>query len=106
MLPTQILESYPWLALSSLVLGLVVRALKADTKLPINVKPEWRPHLAFGLGAVAGVLELVVAGHTWQQAVATTILAPLAAILGHELIIEGARKGVEVPLPGLMRGKK
>lgn len=106
MLPSDILTlalDHQWLALSAVVLGGVVRALKSDTRLPVQVPAEWRPWLAFGLGQIAALLQLVVGGATWRDALTTAIGAPLLAICGHWLGIEVLRGGKEVPLPGLTR---
>lgn len=106
MLPSDLITlalDHQWLALSAVVLGGVVRVLKSDTKLPITVPAEWRPWFAFGLGQVAALLQFVVNGVGWKEALTTAIGAPLVAIVGHWLGVEVLRGGKEVPLPGLTR---
>lgn len=98
-----LIASQQWLALSALALGFAVRLVKQDSKLPVTIPQRYRPALAFALGAVAGVLELVVAGHTWREATVTAVGAPLLAIVGHVVGVEGLRGGREIPIPGLTK---
>jgi hypothetical protein len=83
------------IGLLALLIHLIVRALKAgrfDRWLPAR----WRPLAALWLGAVACVLDAVVAGTPWQQAVLTALVAVAMAVLGHDTVIEAVRGGKEI----------
>lgn len=82
----------------ALVVGLVVRLLKSDTPLP-TVPARYRPFLALGLGAVGGALDALASGTPWQQAVLGGISAALAAMVGHEVIVEQLFGGREIGSP-------
>lgn len=91
-----------WVPLLTLLVGLVVRLLKADTRLPITIPPRVRPWLAIALGLAAGVLERVATGVSWSRAVLDGLVAGLLPMLGHDLVVEWMRAGAEVAVPGLM----
>lgn len=100
-----LVADHQWVAASALVVGFTVRILKTDTKIPINIPARVRPWLALSLGAGAGILERVQSGISWRDALAGGLVAGLTAIAGHDTLIEGIRKGRELPLPGLTGGK-
>ena len=68
-----------------------------------TVPAEHRRALAVLLGLVAGALQLLAGGATWQEALTTAIGAPLLAISGPPPGVAPLRGGREAPLPGLMR---
>jgi hypothetical protein len=88
-----------YLPFYALVLGFVVRVLKSDSKLPINVAPENRMRLAYALGLIIGVIELVINGSTWQESFMIAVVSPTLAVFGHEFGIEWARNGREIHVP-------
>ncbi len=90
------------LAILSAVIGVVVRLLKSDTKIPVDIPAKYRPLAAAALGPVMGVIDLVVAGDPWHAA-AVAVASPLLAMAGHELCIEVLRGGEEVSVPLLMK---
>lgn len=92
-----------WIPLASLAIGLIVRLLKSDTKLPIDVPPRLRSPLALVLGMVAAVLDRVATGVTWKVAILSGIVASVFAIVGHDTFIMSLRGGKEIPVPGLMK---
>lgn len=96
-----LIEQRKWVPLAAIVIGLVVRLLKSDTKLP-TVPPRARIWLVFGLGIVSGVLEHVVAGKTWTSAIVGGAVSAVLAIVGHESIIASLRGGKELVIPGLI----
>jgi hypothetical protein len=85
------------IAISALLIGAAVRALKSDS-LPswLNIPPRVRPWLAIGLGQVLTAVEAVGAGTPWKDAVLHGLAASLAAMLGHDTLVEGARGGREL----------
>jgi len=96
------IEQHKWVPLAALVIGLVVRLLKSDTKIPIDIPPRWRVWLAFGLGIVSGILETVITGVPWQSAIIGGLVSTALAVLGQNVVIDSLRAGKEFPLPGLI----
>ena len=94
-------QQLTWVAAAALIIGAVVRYLKTDSPLPewLHVPKEWRPWLAVALGVVAGVLDAVAMGTPWFNAIAGGIVSAIGAIVGHEVVIEKARGGKELPIP-------
>lgn len=79
----------------TLLIGAVVRLLKSDTPLP-TVPPRWRASLAIALGVAGGVVEALSVGTPWREAIIKGVAAGMTAIVGHDVLIEGARGGREV----------
>jgi hypothetical protein len=95
--------AHKWIAASSILIGAIVRLVKSDTILPVDVPAKWRPLLAIVLGQVAAVLEHLAAGASWGTAVANGVIASVIAILGHEWIVERLLGDRAMPIPGLTR---
>lgn len=98
-----LLVSHKWVAASAVAIGLVVRLLKSDTKIPINIPAAYRTWIALGLGIVSGVLDKIANGTPWKDAIVGGLGAAFTAIVGHEMLIESMRGGREIPVPGLMK---
>lgn len=94
-----------WVALAAVVIGLIVRLLKSDTKIPVDVPPQLRVWLALALGAASGALDkLVEAGNTtWTTALLNGLVAAVLAIVSHNLVIDSVRGGKELVVPGLIK---
>lgn len=92
-----------WVVLGAVLIGLVVRLLKDDTKIPITIPPVWRPFFALGLGFVGSVVNRIANGTPWKQSLEYGIAASILSICGHDIVIENLRKGKEVPLPGITK---
>lgn len=97
----QLALHHRWVPLSALAIGLVVRLLKDDTRFP-TIPARARIWLVLALGAVAGVLQKVGDGLTWQEAALGGVFSIGLAVVGHEAFIESARGGQEIPLPGVL----
>lgn len=93
-----------WVSLASLVIGLLVRVLKGDLVGP-TIPARARPWAAVGLGLASGVLEQKMTGIGWQAAITGGLVSAGAAIASHDAIIEGLRKGKELPTPKFMKKK-
>jgi hypothetical protein len=105
---TQIIEfltQHKWIALAAVVINLIVRLLKSDTKIPIDIPAAWRAPLALALGAAAGALsKLVESGNTsWRDALTQGAAAAVLAILAHVFLVGSARGGREITIPGLIK---
>lgn len=97
-------QSHAWLAFSALLIGLVVRMLKDDAFiLPASwsVAAKYRPLVAAGLGLVSGVLDTVVRGTPWRDAIVGGLLAALVAMLGHTGLVDVLRGGRDIGVPDL-----
>lgn len=94
---------HKWLALIALVVGLLVRVFKDDTRIPGVIPKPARPWIALGLGLVLGAVQQKIAGASWSDAIVSGALAGLLPIVAHKLGIEWLRDGKEVALPGIMK---
>ena len=90
-----LITGHRWVAAFALIIGAVVRLLKSDTPLPFSVPARWRSWLALALGAVAGVLDAVVAGTPVRDAVLQGLVSAALAMVGHDTVIESLRGGRE-----------
>ena len=98
-----LLKANAYLLLAAFSIGLFVRALKSDTKIPFEIPSRFRPPVAALLGIVAGGLEAVAKGMPFQDALRQGAIMGLVTILGHFLVIDVIRGGKEIPLPWLMK---
>lgn len=96
-----------WVPLASIILLWVVRLLKSDTKLPIDIPSGWpRYAIVFVLGTVSGILEKVAGEvpslhydkHTWTSAIVGGLVTSATALVLHNGW-ENFTKGKELPLP-------
>lgn len=95
-------EARNYVLIAAFVIGFLVRLLKSDTKIPIDIPPRLRLPLAFAFGAIGGVLETIASGKPWRQAVFEGAVAAALAVLGQNVFIDSIRGGKELPIPGLM----
>lgn len=104
---TDLVQSRLWVPLASIVLLWLVRLLKSDTKLPIDIPSGWpRFAIVFVLGAISGVLEKVAGEvpalhydkHTWTSAIIGGLVTSATALVLHNGW-ENFTKGKELPLP-------
>lgn len=91
--------AHQWWAVASVVVGLLVRYSKSDTFGPV-VPARYRPALALGLGVLSACLEKIASGAPWAYTLVGGVLSAAVAVLGHGLIVDGVRGGVELPVPG------
>lgn len=92
---------HKWTLLAALIIGFIVRLLKDDTRLP-TIPARARVFLILALGVVTGVLEKIGSGTSWQDAAVQGFFAAMIAILGHEVVVKGARRGRDIPLPKIL----
>lgn len=97
-----LIVAHKWVPLAALIIGLVVRLLKSDTKIPITIPPRARIWTVFVLGVAAGILERITSGTPWKQALLEGVLAAALAIIGHNALIDSLRGGKELVIPGLI----
>ena len=97
-----LVSQHKWIAVTAVVVGLITRLIKDDTKFPITIPPRARIWLVLGMGTASGVLEMVAAGATWQKAIVDGLAGAFLAVIGHETVVASIRSGKELPVPGLM----
>jgi hypothetical protein len=97
-----LLVTHQYALFAALVVGALVRLAKSDTKLPVDVPPQWRKALALALALVAAALEKYALHADWKKALFDGALAWFAAEWGHHLVVDRLRGGKELPIPGLM----
>lgn len=86
---------HAWWALAALVIGGLVRLAKSDVPLPVTIPPKYRAFAALGLGVASGILQAIATGTPWATALLQGLSAAATAIVGHETLVEGIRKGRE-----------
>lgn len=99
----ELARAHKWAALAAFLIYWIVRLLKSDTKIPIDIPPRGRAPLALALGVLAGVLDKFAQGTTWTDALTWGIGAAMFAIFGHNIITQSLLGGREIPVPLLMK---
>ena len=97
------MQKRAWLPLGALAVAAVVRLLKTDIRFFPDVPPRARIWVCFVLGQVAGMLESVIAGKTYKEAIVWGLTQSVMAVLGQEMFIASLRGGKEIVVPGLTK---
>lgn len=94
-----------WVPLTAWLGHTLVRLMKSDTKLPIDVPRAWRPYVAIAISVALAIVQHRFAGTggTWGQAVGFGVVAGGMAIVAHLGLVDWLRDGREMPVPGLMK---
>lgn len=95
-------QAHGWILALSFVVGAVVRGLKPDVPIPVNVPPRARPLVALALGVFGGAVLMVfevVPGLAWPRALVGGFLAGGLAVVGHETLVESLRAGRDFGTP-------
>lgn len=98
-----LISQHKWPAVSAILIGLIVRLLKSDTPIPVDIPPRLRAPLALWLGVLSGILEWIAAGTPAGEAIGKGLVAGLVAVLGHVYIVDVARGGRDI---GVAKPKK
>jgi hypothetical protein len=88
-----------WILLAAILVGAVVAAAKQgwlSAWLAKKLPPSALPYLAIGLGVLGTAATAVVSGKPLAQALVDGFSAGMAAIVGHETLVEGIRGGKEL----------
>lgn len=101
----ELVKNHAWVPLAALVINLLVRQLRSDAALPINIPPRWRSWAAFALGVVSGILQAVITGTKWADAIIGGLLSAALAVFGHETIVTAGTNGKNV-MPALGKSKR
>lgn len=95
--------NHKWLVGSAILIGLLVRLLKSDTKIPIDIPGKYRVWAALGLGVVSGVVNSLATNKPWLPAFLEGVASAGLAIVGQNAFIESLRGGKELVIPGLIK---
>lgn len=91
-----LVSQHKWFALAAMAIWAIVRLLKHDGPIPINIPAKYRAPLALGLGVIAGVIDKIASGTPWRTALVGGLFAGFAAISGHDIVTHSLRGGREV----------
>lgn len=92
----QLARANAWVPLIAFAVGGIIRIGKSDAlvaKIPLHFKPEHRAYWALGLAVVGAAVDRLATGGTWYDAIAGGLVAGSVAIAGHEVVVNGIRKG-------------
>lgn len=81
-------DQQKWTALAALIISWLVRLMSNDTKLPIAVPDRWKPVVVLALGQVYGVLQSVLSGKRWPEAVVQGLVASGAAFTLYAAVVK------------------
>jgi len=93
------LSHHSYAMFAALLVGLLVDFAKQgwfSSWLARRLKPAWLPWVAIGLGVAGTVSTSFVSGKPIVAALMEGLAAGMAAIAGHEMLIEGLRGGREL----------
>jgi hypothetical protein len=91
-----------WILLTAMLVGCVVAMAKQgwlSAWLAKKLPPQALPLLAMGLSVLSLTSAEIIAGINWQKALVDGVVAGFMAVYGHQTIVEGVRKGVEILPP-------
>lgn len=93
----QLLNDRKWVGASAVLIWAIVRLLKMPScPWPFSKIPtKARPLVAVVLGIMAGSLDLIVNGTSWQSALINGVVSSAIAVFGHEIFVEWLNKGKE-----------
>lgn len=92
---------HPYVLLAMMI-GFLVRLMKSDTKLPIDIPPAARKYVALSLAVGGAVAEKLAMGVPTSQALFDGVMAWAMAEWGHKILVDDLRGGKEIPVPFLM----
>jgi len=95
----QLVVDHKWVAVASVVIGLLVRLSKTDVRWFPTLDARWRALLAVVLGVASGVLDKVATGTAWAPALIGGLVSGMLAVTSHDVVIEGFRRGRELDKP-------
>lgn len=96
-----LIAAHQWYALAAIAVGLLIRLLKDDTKLP-TLPAKWRPWLVVAAGVIAAVVSKLQGGASLKDAIVNGAIVGLLPIVAHQLGVESLLGGKEVPLPSAL----
>lgn len=85
----------------ALVTLVIVRLLKEDVTFLPTVPKQYRGWLIMALTMVSATLQAKLGNLAWSDAITNAVSSALAAMLGHEVVVNNLRGGVDLPVPGV-----
>lgn len=102
---SELISQHRWFFLAAILIGLAVRLLKSDTIGPA-IPAKWRALVAIVMGVGSGiaipVLQKLGSGVPPKDALLWGVFAAFTAIAGHNVIVDAARGGKDLPMPSFM----
>lgn len=102
---SELISQHRWFFLAAILIGLAVRLLKSDTIGPA-IPAKWRALVAIVMGVASGiaipVLQKLGSGAPPKDALLWGVFAAFTAIAGHNVIVDAARGGKDVPMPSFL----
>lgn len=103
-----LISQHRWFFLAAIVIGLSVRLLKSDTIGPV-IPSKYRALVAIVMGGASGiaipVLQKLGNGVPPKDALMWGFFAAFSAIAGHNVIVDAARGGKDLPMPPFLMKK-
>ncbi len=91
--------AHQWALFAALIVGLVVALSKQgwlSSWLAAKIPPAVRPWYALAISLLTTGSGDIVSGKTWQAALQDVALTFVTAMMGHQIVIESLRHGVEL----------
>lgn len=102
---SELISQHRWFFLAAILIGLAVRLLKSDTIGPA-IPAKWRALVAIVMGIGSGiaipVLQKLGSGVPPKDALLWGVFAAFTAIAGHNVIVDAARGGKDLPMPSFL----
>lgn len=92
------ISEHKWLGVAVIVLGMVVRLLKSDTKLPINIPQRWLPLATIVLGQAYSVCQMIASGMAWKPAVMQGLKVSLLTMGLFDVVVKAVFNGKDLPV--------
>jgi hypothetical protein len=92
-------QAHQWALFAALLVGAIVALSKQgwlSTWLAAKIPPAVRPWYALGVSLLTTGSGDLIAGKTWQDALQDVALTFVTAMMGHQIVIESIRHGVEL----------
>lgn len=93
----QDIVAHKWLPLAVLVVGVLTRALKDDTKLPINIPARWQPVVVLAFSFAYAALQAYASGAPWQTAVKDAATIAVVTMGAFDILVKAVFNGNDAP---------
>jgi hypothetical protein len=80
-----------------IVIALLVRLLKSDTKIPIDIPARWQPLAALAFGQLYAIGQSILSGTDWKTALITGLKAAVWTMGAYDILIKAIFNGNDAP---------
>jgi hypothetical protein len=87
------ITKHPWVLIGSVLVGLLLRAFKNDSR----KRKRLYPWISLGLGILCGVGAHLLFKETAAASVVGGLFVGVLPVSGHQLVVESLRNGKEIP---------